>query len=78
MLAIVGLVLEDRDQVSPDVQRVLAQYGRIIRGRMGVPDPEHQRGIVTLVVESEKTVVEALSDEVGKIPGVHSQWMSLA
>ena len=41
-LGFVGVVVEERRRAE-DVNRILSQFGRIIRGRIGVPDQPCRR-----------------------------------
>ena len=68
-LGFVGVVVEDRRQAE-QVNRILSQYGGMIRGRIGVPDQEKGIGVIGLVVEGTNEQVGALTGRLGNLPGV--------
>ena len=68
-LGFVGIVVEDR-QRAEEVNRVLAQYGSIIRGRIGVPDQETGLAVIGIIVEGTNDQVGAMTGRLGNLPGV--------
>ena len=69
-IGVIGLVIEDRLDAAPRVNAVLAQYGSIIVGRLGVPYKERNVSVIALVVDGTSDHVGALSGKLGAIPGV--------
>ena len=49
-LGFVGVVVEQRSRAE-EVNRILSQFGPIIRGRIGVPDRETGLAVIGLIVE---------------------------
>ena len=68
-LGFVGIVIEDRGQAG-EVNRVLSQYGGIIRGRIGVPDRESGLAVIGLIVEGTNDQVGAMTGRLGNLSGV--------
>ena len=68
-LGFVGIVIEDRRQAE-EVNRVLSQFGDIIRGRIGVPDKETGRAVIGIIVEGTNDQVGAMTGRLGNLPGV--------
>ena len=68
-LGFVGIVIEDR-QRAEEVNRILSQYGPIIRGRMGVPDRETGLAVIGIIVEGTNDQVGAMTGRLGNLPGV--------
>lgn len=68
-LGFVGIVIEDRRRAE-EVNRVLSQYGDIIRGRMGVPDRESGLHVIVIIVEGTNDQVGALTGRLGNLSGV--------
>lgn len=68
-LGFVGIVIEDRERAE-EVNRVLSQYGGIIRGRIGVPDRETGLAVIGIIVEGTNDQVGAMTGRLGNLPGV--------
>ena len=68
-LGFVGIVIEDRRQAE-EVNRVLSQFGDIIRGRIGVPDQETGRAVIGVIVEGTNDQVGAMTGRLGNLSGV--------
>lgn len=68
-LGFVGVVVEDRCRAE-DVNRILSQYGGIIRGRIGIPDQETGTAVMGLIVEGTNDQVGAMTGRLGNLPGV--------
>ncbi len=45
-----GIVVESREE-TPRVNRVLSEYGHLIKGRIGVPNPEDGTAVIGRIVE---------------------------
>lgn len=68
-LGFVGIVVEDRTKAE-DVNHILSQFGGIIRGRIGIPDPDTGLAVIGLIVEGTNDQVGALTGRLGNLPGV--------
>ncbi len=68
-LGFVGIVVEERS-MAEDVNRILSHYGAIIRGRIGIPDPETGLAVIGLIVEGSNDQVGAMTGRLGNLPGV--------
>ena len=68
-LGFVGIVVEQRFRAE-EVNRVLAQYGSIISGRIGVPDAESGRAVIGLIVRGTNDQIGAMTGRMGNIPDV--------
>ena len=68
-LGFVGIVIEDRERAE-EVNRVLSQYGAIIRGRIGVPDKETGLAVIGVIVEGTNDQVGAMTGRLGNLSGV--------
>ena len=68
-LGFVGIVIEERRQAE-EVNRVLSQFGSIIRGRIGVPDQKTGRAVIGVIVEGTNDQVGALTGRLGNLSGV--------
>ena len=68
-LGFIGIVVENREE-TPRVNRVLSENGRLIRGRIGIPNPEEGTAVIGLIVEGTNEEVGALTGKLGNIPGM--------
>lgn len=68
-LGFVGIVVEDRPKAE-NVNHILSQFGDIIRGRIGIPDPDTGLAVIGLIVEGTNDQVGALTGRLGNLPGV--------
>lgn len=68
-LGFVGVVVEDRRRAE-DVNRILSQYGGMIRGRIGVPDQESGLAVIGLIVEGTNDQVGAMTGKLGNLTGI--------
>ena len=68
-LGFVGIVIEDRERAE-EVNRVLSQYGSMIRGRIGVPDRETGLAVIGIIVEGTNDQVGAMTGRLGNLSGV--------
>ena len=70
-LGFVGIVVEDRTSV-PAVNEILSSFSPIIRGRMGVPDPQGGEAVIGLIVRGTNDQ-GALTGRLGNLPGVRAK-----
>lgn len=68
-LGFVGVVVDDRASV-PAMNDILSAFGHIIRGRMGVPEPERDQAVICLVVRGTNEQLGAMTGRLGNLPGV--------
>lgn len=57
-LGFVGIVVEDRASVRA-VNEILSGFAPIIRGRMGVPDPQGGEAVIGLIVRDQRAAGRA-------------------
>ena len=69
-LAIVGVLVDDREDKSPLVQEVLAHYGRQILMRAGVPSPDRKKGLIALALDTDGKDVGDMAKRLEEIGGV--------
>ncbi len=68
-LGFVGIVIEKKDRIQ-DVNRILSSFSEIIRGRIGIPNPEDQSAVIGIIVEGRNEQVGALTGKLGNLPGI--------
>ena len=71
-LGFVGIVVEDRASV-PAVNEILSSFSPILRGRMGVPDPQGGEAVIGLIVRGTNDQLGALTGRLGNLPGVRAK-----
>lgn len=71
-LGFVGIVVEDRASVRA-VNEILSGFASIIRGRMGVPDPQGGEAVIGLIVRGTNEQLGALTGRLGSLPGVRAK-----
>lgn len=75
-LSIIGILVEERGEVAPEVQEIITKFGSDILCRMGIPGPDKENGLITLVVESELEDLNKFRRELEQIPGLTVQTLS--
>ncbi len=69
-IGVIGIVIDQPKLNADSVNRVLSSYSHLIIGRMGIPRPEDQVGIIALIIEGNTDHVGALTGKLGNLPGV--------
>ena len=75
-LTVLGIMVDHRDQNAPDMQEVITKYGRDIIGRMGVPSPSKEQGLITLIYEGDSKDATVFRKELEDISGITVQTMT--
>lgn len=78
MTTIIGVRLDNRTQTAQDFQRILTNYGCIIKTRLGLHDVHDHKcapnGLIILEVIDDKQATE-FENELCKIEGIEIQVM---
>lgn len=69
-IGVVGIVIHEPKNVAERVNTVISGYGHIVIGRMGIPKPEANVGVIALIIEGTTDEVGALTGKLGNLPGV--------
>jgi len=69
-IGVIGIVIEDPKHVSEKVNAIIGDHSTIVLGRMGIPRPEYQVGVVSLIIEGTTDEIGSLTGRLGNIPGV--------
>lgn len=75
-LSIMGILVNDRADAAPEVQEVITKFGSEILCRMGIPGPKKERGLITLVIESDLEKLMSFRRELESIEGLTVQTLS--
>ncbi|MCR4611737.1 MAG: iron-only hydrogenase system regulator [Lachnospiraceae bacterium] len=68
-VAIVAIVIEDRDKASK-LNDLLSEYGEHIIGRMGLPYEKKDISLISVAVDAPQDVINTMSGKIGNIPGI--------
>lgn len=71
-LGFVGIVIEER-AMAAKVNEILSAFGGIIRGRLGVPDPQTGNGVISLIVEGSNDQLGAMTRPAGQSAGRYGE-----
>ena len=72
-IAVIGIIIEDREKAEQVNSSLLHQYGEYIIGRMGIPYREKQVNIISVVLDAPADIISALAGKLGRLPGVSSK-----
>lgn len=72
-VAVIGIVVENREEHSRKVNELLTQYGEMIVGRMGLPYKERGISVISIIVDGTNDEIGALSGKLGGISGVKAK-----
>ena len=65
----IGIVVRNRIHIE-EVNRILTRFGKVIRGRIGLPDHHHETAVIGLITEGTNDEIGALTGRLGNIPGI--------
>ena len=71
-VAVIGILVEDPDSVE-QVNAILHRHAPYILGRMGIPYRERNINIISIAIDAPQDVINALSGEIGKLPGISAK-----
>jgi putative iron-only hydrogenase system regulator len=77
-LSLIGITVAERAERAPEVQEIITSYGSDIIGRLGIPSPDKEKGLITLVLNGQKTVAEQFFHELQTVDGLEVQLMSFS
>jgi putative iron-only hydrogenase system regulator len=72
-IAIIGIIVQNREETSRRLNEILSSYGNIIVGRMGVPYREKEVSVISLIVDGTNDEIGALAGKLGNINGVKAK-----
>ncbi len=70
-LGVVAIVVEDREKVSDEINKILSEHGKSIIGRMGIPSVEHDLSMISIIVEGTVDEIGAMTGKLGNLKGVN-------
>lgn len=69
-IGFVGIIVENRQKMAGEVNRIISEFGDKIIARLGVPHKERNLNVITLVVDATTDEVGALTGKLGALEGV--------
>lgn len=69
-VAVVGIIVNNREDSAKRVNDVLSDYGTLIIARMGLPHREKGISIISLILDGTNEEIGALSGKLGNIKNV--------
>lgn len=77
-LSIIGIMVDHRGDMAPEVQEVITKHGTDIICRMGVPSPSKEKGLITLVFDGDTKKADEFRKELMGISDTDVQMMSFS
>ncbi|MBM7555472.1 TM1266 family iron-only hydrogenase system putative regulator [Halanaerobacter jeridensis] len=74
-IAVVGIIINNREEAADRVNDVLSNYGDLVVGRMGLPYEDRDMNIISLIVDGTNDQLGALAGKLGNINGVKVKTM---
>jgi len=68
-IGVIGIVVENRKEVSDKLNKILSDHGDIIVGRMGIPYKERGLCVISLIVDGTTDEIGALTGKLGSLSG---------
>ena len=68
-VALIGIIVENMDS-TPELNKLLHEYGSYIIGRMGLPYRERNVHIISFAIDAPQDVINALSGKIGRLDGI--------
>ncbi|WP_010249739.1 TM1266 family iron-only hydrogenase system putative regulator [Acetivibrio cellulolyticus] len=72
-VAVIGIVVNNREETSRKVNDVLSAFGSIIVGRMGIPYKEKGISVISIIVDGTNDEIGALAGKLGNINGIKAK-----
>lgn len=70
-LGVIGIVVENREDICAPLNEIISSYGHLVVGRMGVPYRDRGVSLMALLVDGTTDELGALSGKLGALPGVN-------
>ena len=69
-IAVISAILEDPKEIQSEFNELISQFKGLIKGRMGLPMPEHGVTVISITLLGELDDINNLTGKVGKLAGV--------
>lgn len=69
-IAVISAILENPERSQSEFNTLVSSFKGIIKGRMGLPMPEHGVTVVVITLVGELNEINSLTGKIGLIPDV--------
>lgn len=69
-IAVIGIIINNREECAKRVNDILSSFGEIIVGRMGIPYKEKHLSVISIIADGTNEQIGALTGKLGNIKGV--------
>ena len=69
-MAVIGIIINNREESAKKVNDILSNFGEIIVGRMGIPYKEKHLSVISIIADGTNEQIGALTGKLGNIKGV--------
>jgi putative iron-only hydrogenase system regulator len=69
-LGFVGIIVEDREKCSGEVNQVISENAPLILARTGLPHAKGNTSVITLVIDATTDELGVLTGKLGRIRGI--------
>ena len=69
-IAVISAILDDPKEVQSEFNELISQFKGLIKGRMGLPMPEHGVTVISITLLGELDEINTLTGKIGKLGGV--------
>lgn len=69
-IAVISAILENPEQTQHRFNDLIAEFKGIVKGRMGLPMPEHGITVITITLLGTLDEINTLTGRLGRIPYV--------
>ncbi|MCX7709011.1 MAG: iron-only hydrogenase system regulator [Clostridia bacterium] len=69
-IAVIGIVVNNREEAAKKVNEILSNYGDIIVGRMGIPYKDREISVMSIIADGTNDEIGALTGKLGNIKGI--------
>lgn len=66
-VAVISAILENPNECQQEFNLVVSSFQGMVKGRMGIPMPEENIAVVSLVVVSSADEINSLTGKLGKL-----------
>ncbi len=72
-IAVIGIVVQNREETARKLNEILSMFGNIIVGRMGIPYKNKDISVLSIIVDGTNDEIGALTGKLGNINGVKAK-----
>ncbi len=69
-IAVISAILENPERSQAEFNAIIAGFKGMVKGRMGLPMPEHGASVITIVLMGALDEINSLTGRLGALPDV--------